>query len=100
MGGQLADALGAKWVLAGGLSCWSLATALTPWAAAAGAAPLLVVRLALGLGEGQGAAGAEDFMVELSFKPQLSAKKGVHLHLEPFSLSLFEATTTWISRQK
>ncbi|CAK9043498.1 unnamed protein product [Durusdinium trenchii] len=52
LGGQLADALGAKWVLAGGLSCWSLATALTPLAAAWGALPLLATRLALGLGEG------------------------------------------------
>ena len=50
LGGQLADALGAKWVLAAGLSCWSLATALTPWAAESGA--LLPTRLALGLGEG------------------------------------------------
>ena len=52
LGGQLADELGAKWVLAAGLSCWSLATAVTPLAAAAGAAPLLATRLALGLGEG------------------------------------------------
>jgi len=48
----LADALGSKWVLAAGLSCWSLATAITPLAAANGAAPLLATRLALGLGEG------------------------------------------------
>eukprot|EP00435_Cladocopium_sp_Y103_P031390 s207_g7.t4 len=52
LGGQLADSLGAKWILAAGLSCWSLATALTPLAAASGAAPLLATRLALGLGEG------------------------------------------------
>ena len=52
LGGQLADALGSKWVLAAGLSCWSLATAFTPLAAANGAAPLLATRLALGLGEG------------------------------------------------
>lgn len=52
VGGQLADSLGAKWILAGGLSCWSLATALTPLAAASGAGPLLATRLALGLGEG------------------------------------------------
>eukprot|EP00438_Fugacium_kawagutii_P010783 Skav220895 [mRNA] locus=scaffold3880:87722:90575:+ [translate_table: standard] len=63
LGGQLADALGAKWVLAAGLSCWSLATALTPWAAAAGAAPLLVVRLALGLGEGEVGMELEGSMV-------------------------------------
>ena len=48
----MADALGSKWVLAAGLSCWSLATAFTPLAAANGAAPLLATRLALGLGEG------------------------------------------------
>ena len=53
VGGQLADSLGAKWILAGGLSCWSLATALTPLAAASGAGPLLATRLALGLGEGR-----------------------------------------------
>ncbi|CAE7905549.1 PHT4 [Symbiodinium sp. KB8] len=52
LGGRLADVLGTKWVLAAGLSTWSLATALTPLAAAAGAGPLLAVRLALGLGEG------------------------------------------------
>ncbi|CAJ1346710.1 unnamed protein product [Effrenium voratum] len=52
LGGQLADALGAKGVLAAGLAVWSLATAATPWAAALGATPLLAVRLALGLGEG------------------------------------------------
>lgn len=52
LGGQLADSLGAKWILAAGLSCWSLATALTPLAAASGAGPLLATRLALGLGEG------------------------------------------------
>lgn len=52
LGGQLADALGSKWVLAAGLSCWSLATAFTPLAAANGAAPLLATRLTLGLGEG------------------------------------------------
>lgn len=56
LGGQLADDLGAKWVLAIGLGCWSLATALTPLAAALGAAPLLATRLALGLGEGSGPA--------------------------------------------
>jgi len=52
VGGQLADALGGKPVLAAGLGFWSLATFATPAAAHSGAAPLLLARVALGLGEG------------------------------------------------
>jgi ACS family sodium-dependent inorganic phosphate cotransporter len=51
-GGQLADRLGGKRVLAAGLAAWSLATFLTPAAARAGAPQLLLARVALGLGEG------------------------------------------------
>lgn len=52
LGGQLADVIGGKVVLAFGLSLWSLATFLTPAAAAAGSAQLLLTRILLGLGEG------------------------------------------------
>ncbi|CAE8599951.1 unnamed protein product, partial [Polarella glacialis] len=52
LGGQLADKLGGKAVLATGLAVWSLATFVTPAVAAAGAAPLIAVRVLLGLGEG------------------------------------------------
>ena len=52
LGGQLADRVGGKPVLAFGLGAWSLATFLTPLAARAGAPQLLLARVALGLGEG------------------------------------------------
>jgi ACS family sodium-dependent inorganic phosphate cotransporter len=52
LGGQLADALGGKRVLAAGLGIWSAATFITPAAAHAGPAALLAARVALGLGEG------------------------------------------------
>jgi ACS family sodium-dependent inorganic phosphate cotransporter len=52
LGGQLADKLGGKAVLAGGVALWSLFTALTPSAAALGAAPLIGARILLGVGEG------------------------------------------------
>jgi ACS family sodium-dependent inorganic phosphate cotransporter len=52
LGGSLADKHGGKRVLAVGVALWSVFTALTPAAAAAGAAPLLIVRALLGVGEG------------------------------------------------
>ena len=52
LGGQRADALGGKRVLAAGLGIWSVATFITPAAAHAGPASLLAARVALGLGEG------------------------------------------------
>ncbi|KAJ9521589.1 hypothetical protein QJQ45_008921 [Haematococcus lacustris] len=52
LGGQLADKLGGKVVLAAGVSLWSLLTAATPAAAAAGVVPLLAARVLLGVGEG------------------------------------------------
>jgi len=52
LGGALADRHGGKRVLAAGVALWSLFTALTPAAAAAGAFPLLAARAALGVGEG------------------------------------------------
>lgn len=39
-------------VLAGGVALWSAFTAATPFAAAAGTAPLLAARVFLGVGEG------------------------------------------------
>jgi ACS family sodium-dependent inorganic phosphate cotransporter len=52
LGGSLADRHGGKRVLLGGVALWSVFTALTPSAAAAGASPLLLVRALLGVGEG------------------------------------------------
>lgn len=52
LGGQWSDRYGGSAVLAGGLALWSLATALTPMAAAAGAIPLLAARTLLGMGQG------------------------------------------------
>jgi MFS family permease len=43
---------GGRYTLAAGLTAWSVFTLLTPAAAALGSAPLLAVRVALGLGEG------------------------------------------------
>ena len=52
VGGRLADSFGGKRVLALGVIGWSLATFVTPWAAAAGAVPLVAARVLLGAGEG------------------------------------------------
>jgi ACS family sodium-dependent inorganic phosphate cotransporter len=52
VGGRAADRFGGKNVLLFGVVAWSLATFFTPAAAAAGAAPLLLARAALGAGEG------------------------------------------------
>lgn len=51
VGGRLADRYGGKAVLAGGVLCWSLFTMLTPPAAAAGFAVLIVARVLMGMGE-------------------------------------------------
>ena len=52
LGGRLADRVGGKPVLLFGVLAWSLATFVTPEAAAAGVAPLLIARVTLGDGEG------------------------------------------------
>jgi len=52
VGGLLADKIGGKKVLGFGVVWWSLATAITPIAAAMGMGPLLVARAAMGVGEG------------------------------------------------
>jgi ACS family sodium-dependent inorganic phosphate cotransporter len=51
LGGQWSDKYGGSAVLAGGLALWSVATALTPFAAAWGTVPLLVARTLLGMGQ-------------------------------------------------
>jgi ACS family sodium-dependent inorganic phosphate cotransporter len=51
-GGVLADRYGGRLVLGLGVLWWSLATALTPVAAAAGLPTLLVTRCLMGVGEG------------------------------------------------
>ncbi|KAI3988821.1 hypothetical protein MKX01_016392 [Papaver californicum] len=52
IGGALADKYGGKRVLAWGVTVWSLATLLTPWAANHSTAMLLAVRAIFGLAEG------------------------------------------------
>lgn len=52
LGGALADLYGGKRVMAVGAALWSLATFLTPWAAARSTAALLIVRAVFGLAEG------------------------------------------------
>ncbi|CAI5948303.1 unnamed protein product [Closterium sp. NIES-64] len=52
IGGSLADRYGGRPVLAAGLALWSLATLLTPSAAAHSLGALLTVRAVMGLGEG------------------------------------------------
>ena len=52
VGGRLADARGGLAVLLGGVCAWSAATALTPGAAGLGLAPLIIMRILLGAGEG------------------------------------------------
>ncbi|KAF6262942.1 major facilitator superfamily domain-containing protein [Scenedesmus sp. NREL 46B-D3] len=52
LGGQWSDKYGGSAVLAGGLVLWSVATALTPFAAAWGTMPLLAARTLLGMGQG------------------------------------------------
>jgi ACS family sodium-dependent inorganic phosphate cotransporter len=52
LGGQLADKLGGKVVLAAGVSLWSFFTLVTPEVASLGAAPLIGARILLGVGEG------------------------------------------------
>ncbi|CAI7781107.1 unnamed protein product [Closterium sp. NIES-53] len=52
IGGSLADRYGGRPVLAAGLALWSLATLLTPTAAAHSLGALLTVRAVMGLGEG------------------------------------------------
>src|SRR5271156_2968254 len=51
-GGWMADRFGGHRVLAGGVAIWSIATFVTPIAAAASFAALLAARVLLGLGEG------------------------------------------------
>ncbi len=51
-GGWMADRFGGHRVLAGGVAIWSLATVVTPIAAAASFVALLAARVLLGLGEG------------------------------------------------
>src|ERR1700731_3159304 len=51
-GGWMADRFGGHRVLAAGAAIWSLATFVTPIAAAASFAALLAARVLLGLGEG------------------------------------------------
>jgi len=52
LGGRLADKHGGKGVLGVGVLVWSAATLLTPPAAAAGFAMLIVARILMGVGEG------------------------------------------------
>ncbi len=52
VGGWMADRFGGHRVLAGGVAIWSLATFVTPLAAAATFSALLAARVLLGLGEG------------------------------------------------
>jgi MFS transporter, ACS family, solute carrier family 17 (sodium-dependent inorganic phosphate cotransporter), other len=52
IGGWMADRFGGHRVLAAGVAIWSLATLLTPIAAAATFSALLAARMLLGLGEG------------------------------------------------
>ncbi|KAL9302043.1 putative anion transporter 3 [Arabidopsis thaliana] len=52
IGGALVDRYGGKRVLAWGVALWSLATLLTPWAAAHSTLALLCVRAFFGLAEG------------------------------------------------
>ena len=52
LGGVLADKIGGKNVLLAGIATWSVATALTPFAAAASLPALLLCRAVMGLGEG------------------------------------------------
>ena len=52
IGGVAADRYGGKAVLLGGILLWSLATACTPFAASHSLPALLMVRAAMGLGEG------------------------------------------------
>ncbi|XP_018482706.1 probable anion transporter 3, chloroplastic [Raphanus sativus] len=52
IGGALVDRYGGKRVLAWGVALWSLATLLTPWAAAHSTIALLCVRAFFGLAEG------------------------------------------------
>ncbi|KAG1670523.1 hypothetical protein FOA52_015388 [Chlamydomonas sp. UWO 241] len=51
-GGVWADRYGGKLVLGVGVVWWSIATALTPWAASMGLPALLAVRCLMGIGEG------------------------------------------------
>ncbi|HVA80532.1 MAG TPA: MFS transporter, partial [Candidatus Binataceae bacterium] len=51
-GGWMADRFGGRRVLGAGVAAWSLATLLTPAAAAISFAALFAIRVALGLGEG------------------------------------------------
>lgn len=51
VGGRLADRFGGKRVLGAGVLLWSLFTLLTPFAAVSGLALLLLVRVAMGMGE-------------------------------------------------
>lgn len=52
LGGALADRYGGKLVLAAGVTAWSICTCLTPPAAMIGVPALIVMRVAMGLGEG------------------------------------------------
>lgn len=52
VGGALVDRYGGKRVMAWGVAMWSLATLLTPWAAAHSTPALLIVRAFFGLAEG------------------------------------------------
>lgn len=53
VGGTLADRYGGERVLEAGVLFWSLLTLLTPWAASQGIIPAILVRIGLGLGEGE-----------------------------------------------
>lgn len=51
-GGTLVDYYGGKIVMAWGVTLWSLATFLTPWAADTSLLALLLARVLLGIAEG------------------------------------------------
>ncbi|MQL76605.1 hypothetical protein Taro_008998 [Colocasia esculenta] len=84
IGGALVDYYGGKLVMAWGVTLWSLATFLTPWAAETSLWALLAVRALLGVAEGV-ALPSMNNMVSRWF-PQTERSGAVGLAMAGFSL--------------
>ncbi|XP_059660831.1 probable anion transporter 4, chloroplastic [Cornus florida] len=83
-GGTLVDYYGGKVVMAWGVTLWSLATFLTPWAAEASLWALLAVRVLLGVAEGV-ALPCMNNMIARWF-PQTERSRAVGLAMGGFQL--------------
>lgn len=83
-GGTLADRYGGKVVMAWGVTLWSLATFLTPWAAEYSLFALLAMRMLLGIAEGVALPCMNNMIVR--WFPQTERSRAVGLAMAGFQL--------------